>query len=419
MLPKLRSLYTDPLYRNSLALMLNSAIGAFFGLLFWIVAARTMPAKEIGLATAAISAAALIVGLSKLGLDAGLVRYLPESKNKNGLYSTIVMVTLGLALVLTAVFMLGINIFSPALSFIRDGWFLPVFFAYIAVNSIYSVQNLAFISIRRADLSLIQNLLLGARIPILLLIAGMGVFGVFSALGIAFFMTFIFGAFVLRKYGLSFSKGFDINSIRNTLKFSVGNYSAGIFMIAPVMIIPIMILNTIGAEEGAYFYVAYSVSELLFMIPTEVSTSLFVEGSHNFPLKENVLKSVKLILMILIPALIMIFLFGDKILLLFSKEYSEQSFELLQLLAISSVFFAVTSIFISIKKIQKDIRMINYVNFALSVMIIGFGYVALLKYGLLGLGYAWVGANAVVCGLVVGVMILKERWVWIKPCLNH
>ncbi|MDP3104613.1 MAG: hypothetical protein Q8M95_08390 [Candidatus Methanoperedens sp.] len=67
MLSKLRSLYTDPLYRNSLALMLNSAIGAFFGLLFWIVAARTMPAKEIGLATAAILAAALIVGLSKLG----------------------------------------------------------------------------------------------------------------------------------------------------------------------------------------------------------------------------------------------------------------------------------------------------------------------------------------------------------------
>jgi O-antigen/teichoic acid export membrane protein len=160
---KLRSLYTDLLYRNSLALMLNSSLGAFFGLLFWIVAARTMPAKDIGLTTAAISAAALIVGLSKLGLDAGLVRYLPESKNKNGLYSTIVVVTVVLALVLTAVFMLGINIFSPALSFIRDGWFLPVFFAYIAVTSIYSVQNIAFISIRRVDLSLIQNLLLGRR----------------------------------------------------------------------------------------------------------------------------------------------------------------------------------------------------------------------------------------------------------------
>ncbi|MBU3966181.1 MAG: oligosaccharide flippase family protein [Euryarchaeota archaeon] len=167
MLSKLRSLYTDPLYRNSLAIMLSSGLRAFFGLLFWIIAARTMPSKDIGLATAAISAAALIVGLSKLGLDAGLVRYLPGSKNRNGLYSTIVMITLGIALVISAVFMLGVNIFSPALSFLREGWFLPVFFAFIAVTSIYSIQNIAFISIRRADLSLIQNLLLGARIPIL------------------------------------------------------------------------------------------------------------------------------------------------------------------------------------------------------------------------------------------------------------
>jgi hypothetical protein len=99
------------------------------------------------------------------------------------------MVTLGLALFLTAVFMLGINIFSPALSFLREGWFLPVFFAYTAVMSIYSIQNLAFLSIRRADLSLIQNLLLGAMIPILLLIAGMGVFRVFSSLGNHLFST--------------------------------------------------------------------------------------------------------------------------------------------------------------------------------------------------------------------------------------
>jgi hypothetical protein len=93
------------------------------------------------------------------------------------------MVTLVLALVLTAVFMLGINIFSPALSFIRDGLFLSVFFAYIAVTSIYTVQNIAFISIRRADLSLIQNLLLGARIHILILITGLGVLGVFPSMG--------------------------------------------------------------------------------------------------------------------------------------------------------------------------------------------------------------------------------------------
>ncbi|MFZ3383467.1 MAG: MATE family efflux transporter [Candidatus Methanoperedens sp.] len=145
------------------------------------------------------------------------------------------------------------------------------------------------------------------------------------------------------------------------------------------------------------------------MIPAAVSMSLFVEGSHSLPLKESVVKSLKLIVLLMVPALVFIYFFGDRLLLLFSSEYSEQSFEMLQLLAVSSIFSAVTSIFISIKKIQRDVKMINYANFALSVMIIGFGYVALLKYGLIGLGYAWLGANIVVCVLICE-MVVKSKY---------
>jgi hypothetical protein len=39
----------------------------------------------------------------------------------------------------------------------------------------------------------------------------MGLFGVFSALGIAYLLTFGIGAFVLRNYGLFLSKFFDNN----------------------------------------------------------------------------------------------------------------------------------------------------------------------------------------------------------------
>lgn len=62
--------------------------------------------------------------------------------------------------------------------------------------------NILTTPIRRADFSLIQNLLLGAKIPILLLIAGIGVFGVFSWRG----MKFIFegGA------GFSIKRGRDL-----------------------------------------------------------------------------------------------------------------------------------------------------------------------------------------------------------------
>ena len=46
------------------------------------------------------------------------------------------------------------------------------------------------------------------------------------------------------------------------------------------MILPIMVLNVLGAEQAAYYYIAYAIAALLFMIPSAISMSLFVEGSH-------------------------------------------------------------------------------------------------------------------------------------------
>ncbi|MCZ7357385.1 MAG: hypothetical protein O8C65_10665 [Candidatus Methanoperedens sp.] len=368
-----------------------------------------MPAKDIGLAIAAISAATLILGFSRLGMDEGLVRYLPESKNKHGLYSSVVGVTLALAIALATIFLATVKIISPALGFLRVGWFLPMFFAYITITSIYSLQNVGMIAIRRADLSFMQNLFLGLRIPILLLITFLDVFGVFTAIVTAFGISILFGSYILEKHGLSITRDYDITALRKMLRFSLGNYVASIFMMAPITVIPLIIVNTLGAEKNAYFYMAYSIAGILSMIPYGISTSLFVEGSHSLPLKENVIKSVKLTILLLVPALVFIYLFGNKLLLLFSKEYSEQSFEMLQLLAVSSIFSALTSIYISIKKIQKDIRMVNYVNFSLTIMIIGFGYVFLSKYGLLGLGYAWLGANVAVSLFVVRMFLWRKR----------
>ena len=51
-------------------------------------------------------------------------------------------------------------------------------------------------------------------------------------------------------------------------------------MAAPNLILPIMVLNVLGAEQAAYYYIAYAIAALLFMIPGAISTSLFVEGSH-------------------------------------------------------------------------------------------------------------------------------------------
>lgn len=402
--------YREPLYRNSIIIILNTIIGAIFGLLFWIVAARMMSSEDIGLATALISACSLILPLSKFGMDSGLIRFLPNSKNKDDLYSSTLIITLLASIVFISIFIIGVNWLSPSLSFISKGIFPIILIIYIGLSSINGIQYIAFIALRKGEISFVNNLLLGLRIPALYFVAFLGLLGIVYAFEIAYLITFIFGVYMIYRNGIKFKFKLNMGSIKESFLFSFGNYTASIFSMIAITIIPILIVNLIGAENCAYFFIAYSVAGMLFAIPSAISTSLFVEGSHNFPLKDNVIKSLKFASIILVPSILIIFFFGDKILLLFSKEFSEQSFELLKLLAISSLFSIIISIYTTIKMIKKEIIVINYINILSSIILIVVGYILLFKYGLIGIGYAWLLNNIIISLGILILMIKKEKW---------
>ncbi len=405
----LRRYYREPLYRNSLSIMLTQVFATFFALAFWMVAARTMSSTNVGLATAAFSSTVLLINLAPLGLDAGLTRFLPGSNNKRGLYSTTVIITLLSSLAFMAIFLGGLGVFSSQLLFLREGWFLVALIAFAAVTAVSTMQSTALIAARQGHLYLIQNTILGVRVPLIFVFASLGTLGVFLSWDVAFLATVLFGTVVLYYYGLSMTWEIDTKSLREIFRFSLGNYTAGIFQMAP-LIIPVMIVNAVGAREGAYYYIAHTLAMLFFTVPAGVSLSLFVEGSHEMPLRESSIKSLKFAVLILIPAIAVVFLFGDKLLLVFGKQYSAQAVELLWLLAVSSLLSVIPSIYSSILIVQKKIKMLNYVNFALSALMLGVGYPLLLKYGIIGMGYAWVLSYALVSIVVVWLVVWRERW---------
>ena len=76
-----------------------------------------------------------------------------------------------------------------------------------------------------------------------------------------------------------------------------------------------------------------------------VSQSLFAEGSYS---KTDIIiqlkKAIKIISLLIVPAIIVIFLFGNYILLAFGKEYSYEGFILLKFLSISGIFISINDI---------------------------------------------------------------------------
>jgi hypothetical protein len=77
---RLRQHLKDPLYRNSIFLITNTAVTTGLGFFFWMVVARFYTVYEVGVGSAIISAVYFLALLSTLGLDVAIIRFLPKSQ---------------------------------------------------------------------------------------------------------------------------------------------------------------------------------------------------------------------------------------------------------------------------------------------------------------------------------------------------
>jgi len=397
---------SDPLYKNSFFIMLSSLASAGFGFFFWMFAAKLYSKEDVGLATAMISSIGLIVLLSRLGFDQSVIRFFPDGDKKR-IFVTSVVVTNFFAILLAAIFLWGVELFSPRLSLLKEHIF--IYFLFLLASSLLSLTGISFVALRRGELFFLQNLFVGSRVGLLFPLVSLGVWGIFGAVGFSFILA-LFPLFLISlkssfKPSLSFDRGF----LRESFNFSLGNYLAGIFMTAPGQILPVMALNILGANKAADYYIAFAIASLLFMIPNSVSTSLFVEGSHGEALKKTTMKSLAAVLSLLLPAAIIIYLWGGWLLKMIGKDYTS-GFELLRIMTLSSFLVALNSIYFSIKRIQKDIKNLVYLSGLLFTLILGLGYIFMHRFGLIGIGYAWLTAYTI-STIAVGKIAQKEKWI--------
>lgn len=402
--------FSDPLYRNSLFIMLNTGLVSLFNYLFWLFAGKITSSEQVGLSTAAVSAAAMMVAISRLGMDDSITRFFPETEDRGAFLNALIMIMLTMTVIIITGFMILLPYISPALLFLKESQYTLLFVVYIFLTSVCNMQGTAFVASRRADLALLLFALLFLRIPLLFILGSLGVFGIFIALDITYFIMMVTGVVLLYRMGILRNLRTDFRKARNTMRYSLGNYMASILYTAPVTLIPILVVNIIGPLQQAYFYAAYSIAAFLLLVPDAIVASMFVEGAHKRSLKETAYKSLRFSLVILVPMVLATALFGDNLLDLFSPEHSMSAYRLLLLLAISSLFYTVIEVYFTMMQVLKNIVMLNFVRFAITALTLGMGYVLMLKMGLIGIGYAWLLACIVVSVFSGLMMMSKKTW---------
>ncbi len=409
----MKSLYGVSLYRNAGYLMLNSAVSAILGFVFWMIAARSYSSSDVGITSALIGGIGLLNVLSLLGLNMGLIRFLPGEEDKRGMINSCFTIVGICSIGLAMVFIVGTPLWSPALSFLLGNTkFILSFIIFTFVTSLILIQGQTFIAFRSAKFAFVQQMIWqGLKIVLVVMLVSFGVFGIFSSWGIAALITMLVGnLFLLRKAQPGY---FPFPSIKKRVvnemaHFALGNYGAGVISGAPIYLLPLMIINILGAEPSAYFRIAWGVAGVLFMIPLAVIMALFAEGSHEpKELHITILKAIKFISLLVVPAMLLILLLGDKILLLFGSEYSENALKLLRILALSSIPLAINELYVVIKRVELKVKPVIYTYSGIIIPILGGSYILMNRVGLTGVGLGWLLGQGVVA---IATSILIIRW---------
>ena len=399
----------DPLFKNSYYLYATALSTAGFGFFFWILAARLYTVEEVGLGSAILSAAWLISIISSLGFDVGLIKYLPGEKDKSRMINSCFTVTALTSLLLSVLFILSLHIWSPTLMVLQKYTFVKVMFVLYTVSlTLFGLQSRVFVAFRLAKYSFMQGIIGMVRILILPLLVALGAFGVFLSAGLAIIIALIIGNILILKVISRYRPVPVINKrmINDMIYYSFGNNIANILYFLPSAVLPLMVVEVLGKEINAYFYVAWATSAILIMISYTTSLSLFAEGSL-LPdkLRQNVIKSLKFIYIILIPAIIGIFIFGKYILLIFGRLYADNAFDVLLLLSLGTIPHSIIVVYVAIMRVKKDVMPVIIVYGGIAVLTIVGSYIAIQEIGLIGIGISWIFSNGIVALFVIVKLI--------------
>lgn len=402
---KFKAHFGTSLYKNSVFIGVSRILSAAIGLIFWEVATRYYSASNVGTAIALISSLGLVMTFSRLGFDFSIIRFMPI-RDRNAVFSTCLSMTAVSSIIFSSLYLISVGYISPSIAFIRDYAVFFVVFAFL--NSILLTTGNTFLSFKKGEYYLAQNVFDAVRIPTLIPLSSLGAIGIFLSSGVSILLcSTVAGIFILRNIKLKFE--FSLDFLKETFRLSTVNYISDLLLEIPSLLLPLMILNLLGSQEVAQYYIAIAVGNIILLVPVSVSLSFFVEGSHGTNMRKEFFRAIALIYALLFPAVAFIYLFGGFVLQSFGSVYV-QSLGLLRIYALSSFLIVIHLMFIPVLNVKLMVSRNIELSLLRFIVLLSLSYFFMLRFGIIGVGYAWMISYGILC-LGIALMAKANGWI--------
>jgi O-antigen/teichoic acid export membrane protein len=405
---------SDHLVRNSLYLMMSSGIQAALGFAFWIIMARLFSVGDVGRASSLMSATGLIAYFSLVGLNSALIQFLPTAKNSRALVTAALTTVAACAGAISIVYLLLTPVVAPQLAFVVHNPAFGLGFVILTVGaSVNLISDSVFISARKAGLcALTDGVVAGfSKIIFGAVLAGTGAYGLFSA-ATGGMTAAALVSIVLMITALSWRPSFTnpLKTLKPLRKFSGANYIANALNLLPSVAVPVIILDRLGAEAAAYYFVAFQMATILYAAIYAVEQSFLAEGSQGETDWRAIRRrSRRLAAALFVPGGIVLALAAHWVLLAFGLKYSQNGTDSLEILSLTVIPLAAANWSWTVLRLSARLKALVFSNAVYSIGICATAWI-LAPHGLTDVTWAWpMGSTLAACVATAATTIFRRR----------
>jgi O-antigen/teichoic acid export membrane protein len=403
-----------PLYRNGYMLMISSGASSALGVLYWILAARFYTAEDVGINSSIIAAMTFLSSVSLLSLNNVLVRYLPVSGRWTSKFvASIYGISFVASLVAAAIFLIGINVWTPHLTILTTN-IGSVLFWLLALTgaNIFTLQDGALTGLRKTWWIPIENIVFSmSKIALLCYFAlarptyGIYLSWVVPLLVMIVPINYLIFSRLLPNHQKQGHPDAAPPSIAEITAYVGGNFIGSTCYFAYTTLVPLIVVGYVGAATAAFFYIPWTITVSLYLVALNMSTALTVEVVRD---RSNLAmyygRVVRQCLRLLVPVIAVIVLAAPYILAVFGPAYAEQGTTLFRLTALAVLPGSITLLYIGVLRAQNRVRAIALTQATICVSILLLSALLLDGVGIVGVGWAVVLSQSLVA---LGVVYLE------------
>lgn len=390
-------------------LFVNDILKAGFGFFYWVIAARLVSSESVGLIAGTLSIVSVAALIGSLGLGLGILKYYGVNERVR---PEILGYTLKISFWFVLISFFAIMTPYSIIKISKDIYFLIILYCLVFFTALNGIIDNALIATGKVISVTIRTVLvqLGRILIVLISINLLGeVTGIMMSLVLP---LLIINAVYLMMLRPSFGQANFLQIKTQFLKFSFVNGLSQIIQQIPYLVLPGIILAILGPKLNAIFYFPWMIVSILYAIGNAFSLSLFAMGSRMLN-KISTLsnKSLKYVSVFLFLSISLIWIFGEKVLLIFGKWYSNESFYYLKILSISSIFVMVYQMIIAKKRFENDYFNIILYSLIMCSLLLGFSLLSMLKFSLLGVVSGWTLGSLILafCLIIIENLNTKKR----------